>query len=111
MNKIRIISDVHGKYIGYFNRLDDCEYSICLGDLGFNYDLLYHLNHVNHRVLGGNHDNYSTLFDYPGNMGDFGEFTLNGITGFFIRGAFSIDWSWRLQHQLETGQIIYRCDE
>jgi len=64
------------------------------------------IDHDCHKMFGGNHDNYDEIDKFPGCMGNYGAFELNGIKGFFIRGAFSIDWKWRVEHYHNTGQKI-----
>lgn len=97
MIKLRIIGDVHGKIPAYIKLAEEAENSIQLGDLGFDYSGINCLNPKNHRVLGGNHDNY----EYDGKnfilqtdhfLGDFGTHSVPDIGDFFfVRGASSID--------------------
>jgi len=49
-------------------------------------------------MLPGNHDNYDTVYDIPHNLGEFGITTHGGVTFFWLRGAFSIDWQQRVSH-------------
>jgi predicted phosphodiesterase len=92
MNKLRIIGDVHGKYQEYRKIVDDCQASVQLGDFGFTYpkDLL-----LNHKILGGNHDNYDTFKECPNALDNYG--TLNNFFDsnfwniYYVRGAYSID--------------------
>ena len=60
MSKIRIIGDVHQYYDSYFSLAEECEYSLQVGDMGFNYEPLKQLDSNNHKFIGGNHDNYDT---------------------------------------------------
>lgn len=84
---MRILGDVHGKISQYIEKVQNSPYSICVGDVGFDYSLLSSLNGTKHKIVGGNHDNYNTLVHLPHYLGDFGMW--HGI--FFIRGALSID--------------------
>lgn len=90
---LTLIGDVHGKHLNYsqiIHRLNDgC--SLQLGDFGFNYDVLNSIDPNQHKILGGNHDNYDLLPNVPHNLGDFGNSTLGGIDFFYIRGEKSVD--------------------
>lgn len=93
---IRLIGDVHGYYDSYLAITQYAEYSIQLGDFGFEYSLLSKLNHEKHKVLLGNHDHYGRipqLYALP----DFGMCKLNDIEFFCIRGAYSVDKQYRTQ--------------
>ena len=99
--KIRIIGDVHGKYGEYLNITDGAEYSIQVGDMGFNYDHMKGLDPLHHTFFGGNHDNYDIIKDVSHCHGNYGMRHLgNGAVGpvfeyFFIRGAYSVDKKYR----------------
>lgn len=87
-----IIGDVHGKYLRYANIAMNYEYTLQLGDMGFDYNPLKVLG-KNHRFFGGNHDNYNVYFDSTqiiGN-GNFGKAKHGDIEFFFVRGGYSID--------------------
>lgn len=92
---VRILGDIHGKLGMYCNLAGMAEYSVCVGDVGFNYDFINkHLDPIHHRIVGGNHDNYDNLS--PHFLGDFGEHSFTLSTGrvfkfFYIRGAYSVD--------------------
>lgn len=95
------IGDVHGKFRQYQTLCKKYKYTVQVGDLGFRYDTL-NVDTDRHKCFRGNHD--STLIDeYPGNLGRFGHTSLNGVTFFFVGGAFSIDIIVR-QAQLLNGQ-------
>lgn len=97
---LRIIGDIHG-YQKWYKRLvsghkssglSKPEYTIQVGDLGFTYNCLDDIDPERHKVLGGNHDNYDIMGDYPHFLGDFGVYTIPEFGDiFFVRGAFSID--------------------
>lgn len=86
---IKLIGDIHGHFNKYLELTEDAEYSIQLGDLGFNYYPLNFVDHKRHKFIGGNHDNYDSLPKHS--LGDFGMSSLNEIQFFFIRGGYSID--------------------
>jgi len=98
MGKISIIGDCHGKYDSYYKIVRQTErhpYTVQVGDFGFRYDTVRNLDHNYHKILGGNHDNYQKIIDIPHYLGDYGYTTLNGVSFFFYRGAYSIDRQYR----------------
>lgn len=98
MTKVRIIGDVHGKYEKYFPLTEDCDYSLQIGDMGFQYYSLHKLDYKKHKFFGGNHDNYDDYFLTPHTFAGFngssnyGPSSHGGLKFFFVRGGFSIDW-------------------
>lgn len=100
-SKIRIIGDVHQEYDSYFSLTKDCDYSIQIGDMGFDYKPLNVLDHNKHKFFAGNHDSLDQYYSSPhviestgttGKSKDFGTATHGGLDFFFVRGGFSIDW-------------------
>lgn len=99
---LRFISDIHGHMDHYLKLLDKADYSIQVGDLGFDYIDLHSVDSTRHRVLGGNHDNYSVsqvdghdmFFKQTEHfLGNFGAIQFPHFPEFFfIRGEHSIDW-------------------
>jgi predicted phosphohydrolase len=67
----RIISDVHGHRGDYLALAQEAETSIQLGDLDFEYDWLSELDPAKHRLVGGNHDNYSLMHHELSDPADF----------------------------------------
>ena len=96
---IRIVGDVHGEIDRYVNLVEKCNYSLQVGDMGFNYSGLAKLDSSRHRFIGGNHDNYDMYYDIDHALGDYGVHNLGGFEFFYIRGAFSIDVRQRLKHE------------
>ena len=95
---ITVIGDVHGKYERYYRIIrqsDRYPYTVQLGDFGFKYDILKNLDPNYHKVLGGNHENYSVIKDFPHYLGDFGAAKVNDVEFFYYRGAHSIDKQYR----------------
>ena len=98
----RIIGDTHGKLNDYINLCIDAEklgiHTIQLGDLAFNYDpVKKYLNPAANKFIKGNHDNHGLPFDRNPHhwLGAYGEMSFDHYAmpdGFFIGGAFSIDW-------------------
>ena len=114
MAKLRIIGDVHGLYDSYIPTAQEADYSIQIGDMGFNYKPLEVLNENKHKFIAGNHDNMEM---YPldchavSNGDDFGISSVGGFKFFYVRGGFSIDWRMRQDHYLRTGYKSYWDNE
>lgn len=114
MSTVRIIGDVHGKYQEYIALTKGCDYSIQIGDMGFDYSPLRVLNHRKHKFIAGNHDNMDTypLDDHAVCNGhDSGLVSVGGFKFFYVRGGFSIDWRMRQDHYLRTGVQTYWDNE
>jgi hypothetical protein len=98
-NQITLIGDVHGKYKRYHEIIrekDRHEYTIQLGDFGFDYSTLKNVDPKNHVFIGGNHDNYDKVDSVPHYLGGYGYVNdFNGVSFFFYRGAWSIDKMYR----------------
>jgi len=88
---LTLIGDAHGQYDRYVKMARKRDYTVQVGDLGFKYGCLDCLDPERHKVVGGNHDNYSIIADWPHYLGDFGNCSLGGVDFFFYRGAYSID--------------------
>lgn len=116
---LRVISDVHGHLKEYVDLVSEVEYSLQVGDMGFSYDYInQHLDPVKHRILGGNHDNYTKelcvckngcekcenrgyIFTKlsPHFLSDYGVWDVPGFGPiFYVRGAWSIDKDWRVNN-------------
>lgn len=88
----RIIGDVHGHYEHYHRLLRKARSTVQVGDFGFNYDTLKTVAAQRHRIIGGNHDNYDDIENWPHFLGDYGVHNIPGFGDiFFIRGGVSID--------------------
>lgn len=89
--KLTLIGDVHGKVEQYKEIIDNCQFSICVGDFGFKKQWEWHIkniNPVNHVINMGNHD-YIPYYNFLGSTRNYEFFeTLNLFT---VRGAESID--------------------
>ncbi len=56
----RIIGDVHGKLDEYAHLASEAEYSLQVGDMGFDYRYITRIvDSDRHKAIGGNHDNYT----------------------------------------------------
>ena len=104
MAYLRLIGDVHGKFDEYIATASQAEYSIQLGDLGFNYEPLKVLDPSKHRVIGGNHDNYEWsdtegfIHQSDHFLGEYGVHNVPGVSQFFyLRGGRSIDRKKRVE--------------
>jgi predicted phosphodiesterase len=115
--ELRIIGDVHGKFQEYIALTKGCDYSIQVGDMGFDYSELRAINEDNHKFIGGNHDNYDKYYASPYVVQgaqldkDFGTATHGGLDFFFVRGGFSIDWKQRQRSFLMGGAKTYWDNE
>lgn len=114
-NKITLIGDVHGLYDRYYDIASKCEYTIQLGDFGFEYSW-NKLNYSNldpneHKIIAGNHDAYNICPKSKFYLGDFGEYELNGFLFFFVRGGISIDRTYRQGEQFSGGAQTYWTQE
>lgn len=92
---ITVIGDAHGYYDRYVKMARKRDYTVQIGDLGFKYGCLENLDPERHKVIGGNHDNYPSLVEWPHYLGDYGMASLGGVDFFFYRGAYSIDRQYR----------------
>ena len=103
---ITILGDVHGKEKECLKVIEENEYVVQVGDLGFNYDYLKNVDTDKFRFIGGNHDNWDTLLCKaytPGYLGRYGVHTMNGIKFFYISGGYSIDDGYRREHRARGG--------
>jgi len=107
--KLRLIGDVHGHYRRYLDLISIADYSVQLGDFGFDYACLDGVDFHQHRFIPGNHDNYERIPVHA--LTPFGVWEMAGYTFFYIRGAYSIDRqyrtpyvSWWPAEQLTTAQ-------
>lgn len=94
---LTIIGDVHGYYDKYLNISSKCESTVQVGDFGFNYEVLNGTDPDNHKILGGNHDNYAIIGDCPNYLGDYGVANVGGVEFFFVRGENSVDKNMRIE--------------
>lgn len=97
-SNFRIIGDVHGKYKQYHRLLRKAKFTLQVGDFGFDYTTLKGVDARRHKILGGNHDNYNDIGNWPHFLGDYGVHTVEGFGDiFFVRGGFSIDRHFRVE--------------
>lgn len=95
---VRFIGDLHGDPDQHLSFIAGAEYTFQIGDLGFRYAYLNEQNvdATRHRFIGGNHDNYDIISEYPHHLGDFGVWEIPEFGPvFYVRGAWSIDWEGR----------------
>lgn len=97
MNSVTLVGDVHGKYDKYFKICKENEYTIQLGDTGFNNDRLSVLDPCKHKFFTGNHNDHDKDYDLPHSLGRFGYSELNNTKFFFVAGGFSIDKIYRMR--------------
>jgi hypothetical protein len=91
---MRIIGDVHGKIEGYKKIIAECDESIQIGDMSYDYSV-FDAGEIdyNHKFFMGNHDNWKwSPYHSPSNcLNIFG----NHRGYHYISGAQSIDWELR----------------
>lgn len=103
---MRIIGDVHGYHDSYLNLIQGADSSVQVGDFGFDYSCMGGVDPDNHKILGGNHDNYDVIGDCPNYLGDYGVCKIGNIEFFFIRGERSVDANLRIE-----GRTWWRAEE
>jgi predicted phosphodiesterase len=86
-----VIGDVHGHHADYLDLIDNTDYSVQVGDFGLNWDTLHQVDSNRHKIIAGNHDNYTVAHTFPHYFGDFGLANHGGVTFFFVRGERSVD--------------------
>ena len=122
--QIRILGDVHEKQEEYIEIIKDAQYSIQLGDMGFNYDKIQSVDSRRHRVLYGNHDKLTTddygriVHNDPRFFPNYGswihsiidEVKTNIPDIFVVRGEHSIDKEDRIEgfNWFPNEQMTYR---
>lgn len=97
-DSITLVGDIHGKYKRMHEIIREKnkhEYIVALGDVGFDFSTLDNVDPDKFKIVGGNHDNYDKIINIPHYLGDYGYTTLNGISFYFYRGAYSIDRQYR----------------
>jgi len=103
---MRIIGDVHGHHNSYLNIIQGTDCSVQVGDFGFDYLCLSGVDPDNHKIVGGNHDNYDIIEDCPNYLGDYGICKIGSIEFFFVRGERSVDANLRIE-----GRTWWRNEE
>ena len=104
---IHLISDVHGKMLEYERIVEDCEYSIQLGDFSTKYsdyhDLWLIAESEKHKFFAGNHENFDVLEENPPPhyLGRYGSEKLNNVKFFFVGGGFSPDLPHRVAYHIK----------
>ena len=116
MNKLRVIGDCHGctnithphKGVSYREIIKDCDWSVQLGDMAFNYSGLEGIGN-RHVFIPGNHDNYDNLpvQALPG----YGMVMLGPWSFFHVRGEWSIDINQRLNSMVNGGIKVWWEEE
>lgn len=110
---LKIVGDVHGKSKSYKKLISKAEYSLQLGDMGFDYDFFEDVDSEHHKFFGGNHDNYDRIDFIPNNLGNFGVWDVPDFGPvFWVRGGWSIDrpqrtpgFDWFFQEELDPESI------
>jgi len=122
MTILRAIGDVHGcinthhprKGVSYRDIIKGVDYSVQLGDMGFNYSGLKGVGN-RHMFIPGNHDNYDRLganaVDFVPNTVDYGPVALGPFVFFAVRGEWSIDIRQRIEAMNRSNQKIWWNEE
>ncbi len=87
---LSVIGDVHNRIRAYNALTAECDYSVQIGDMGYNYGQITG-DKKRHQFFGGNHEDYDNYDSCVYSMGDYGLSSLDNVSFFFARGAFSID--------------------
>lgn len=101
MQRLRVVSDVHGKFDQFLPLLNNCDYLVQLGDFGYNYECLALVDKRKVGLVGGNHENMPELIKIPHYLGDYGSAKLGHFKFWFVRGEFSIDRNIRIDRELK----------
>jgi len=112
MGSLRILGDVHGKVQQYIEVIKDTEYSIQLGDMGYDYSELSEIDPEKHVFISGNHDNHDVTLEtrhcldsrYQNRSGMYKDV-------FFVSGGLSIDRQIRNRFYLAGGKKTYFPNE
>lgn len=103
---LRLIGDSHQLHNEYLKLTKGCEYTIQVGDCGYNLEGLQGKLRVgNDFVLGGNHETYDKdspnyILGQPWSLDHYGVLEIPDFEPiFYMRGEWSIDWKWRLRQQ------------
>ena len=86
-----VIGDVHGNHADYLWLIENVDASVQIGDFGLRWDTLHQVDATKHKIIGGNHDNYTVAHTFPHYLGDYGFVNHGGVSFFFVRGERSID--------------------
>lgn len=92
----RIIGDVHSIYSRYLDLIKKAEFSVQLGDMGFDYGKLEVVDSSYHRFVPGNHENYPNLPPHAF-QSDWGQVSMGTVDFVYIRGAYSVDKMYRIE--------------
>lgn len=104
MNKITFIGDVHGKtgpYVSKLRQLPEGSKSLQLGDMGLGFKGVglpppgSVSPSLDHKFIRGNHDSPEKCRTHPNYAGEYGYWPEEEL--FFLGGAWSIDWKWRVE--------------
>lgn len=112
MSKITLIGDAHQKYNDYLDICTKHEYTLQIGDLGYeNHLVCSYLDAAHHKFICGNHDHHQNDYKLPHCLGRFGYNSLNGIDFFFVSGGFSLDKAYRVEFERKTGVKTWFSNE
>jgi hypothetical protein len=105
---MRYVGDAHGKVKEYIAITKSCDESIQVGDMGIGFTKIPILS-PEHEWIRGNHDDPNAAKKHPNCIKD-GTFNEKTKT-FFLGGAWSIDFQWRIEMEYNTGKRIWWPNE
>ena len=106
---MRFIGDVHGLFEYYLPLIEGVEKSIQVGDMGIGFGEELPKISMNHRFIRGNHDDPNKCAEIPNWIKDGTFFEEESI--FCVGGAWSIDWEWRQDFEMQTGRKVWWPNE
>ena len=88
-----IVGDVHGKYEGFKSLVKECKEDIVqVGDFGLDYSDFPWKDYPNLTAIGGNHDNYAEIGQYPAICHGYNYIlSKRNPSYFYVSGAESVD--------------------
>lgn len=97
--KLRLIGDVHGRVGDYLELTKECDFSIQVGDLSYDWSVLEKVDPTKHKIIPGNHDAWPRLEQYKAwTLYPFGLYTVGSWETFYLAGAYSIDRGLRIKN-------------
>jgi hypothetical protein len=109
---LRIIGNcVDGLNGEYVKLIDNCEFSLQLGNLGYSYQMLQYVDYHRHRIMGGSLDNYHLIYSYPHCLPDYGIYSIPNINFFYLRGGYNNNSKKSNDYQDSYNNNLYSPEE
>ena len=114
--KIRFIGDIHGNYTNYKHIIKFANYSVQIGDFGFDHAwgrlIQDKIDPKRHKIVLGNHDDFDFIKenDIPNALDGYGYDMIADLPFFYVKGSRSIDKEWRTPgiDWWEAEELTYR---